>query len=321
MNIIPAHISFAVLMLSLIVLSSCEHKDIMCPGNMSNQIEVCFEWDKAREADPEGMTLYFFSQGQGGRVWRFDISGRNGGAVELPMGEYSMIAYNNDLPTINISGSESFGSLSASLRKPEGKTYYKPCGMLYSAVVDYIEVSPCGVTYVSADGAVKNCPKGLVRCYPDSMSTLYTVIVKNVDGIDRVKSSVARLNGIAAEMKLGTATAALYPSEISFSLAIDRSSKILNSTAGAFSPEDDNQKYILDLLITRTDGKVFSRSFDVSDQVMNLRYLRNVVIIIDGLNIPDIDLPDNPGDNVGGIDVDVDGWDVVEIDLSTDIQV
>lgn len=90
----------AVVALTVIVTAaSCEHKDIECPG-ATEDVHILFEWDKAADADVAGMTLFFYPQDAHGRIWRFDIAGRDGGHVELPPGRYSLTACNNDLPGI-----------------------------------------------------------------------------------------------------------------------------------------------------------------------------------------------------------------------------
>lgn len=314
------HISswlFAILIMFMIV--ACSHKDILCPGDEPHGIEVRFEWDKAPSASPDGMTLYFFADMGKGRIWRFDISGRDGGSIELPVGQYHMLAFNNDRPDIIFTGTESYSAFKASLRS-DGD-YYRSGGMLYGAKVDYVEVTPCGVTYLSDEGHIKNCNKGLIRCFPDSLTTMYTVIVKNIEGIERVKTAYARLNGIASELLLESNTPVNFPSDLMFKLSVQKDRQMFSGTAGAFAPGDRHKSYSLDIIVTRTDGKTFSKKFDVSNQVLNSPYRRTVIVTIDSISIPEGDIPDNPGDDVGGIEVGVEGWNIIEIDLSTDINI
>ncbi len=73
---------------------------------------------------------------------------------------------------------------------------------------------------------------------------------------------------------------------------------------------------ILKLLIGLSDGTAVEISRDVSRQIMNNEDSRNVLIILKGLDIPDSgQLPPI------GSDVDVDGWTVVTIDISSEIQI
>lgn len=47
---------------------------------------------------------------------------------------------------------------------------------------------------------------------------------------------------------------------------------------------------------------------------MNSPSKHNVIIMIDNISIPDGE-PSSPDDEIGGIDVGVDGWSNIEIDI------
>lgn len=158
----------------IVTATSCEHKDIECPG-ATQDVHILFKWDKAADADVAGMTLFFYPQDAHGRIWRFDIAGRDGGHVELPPGRYSLTACNNDLPGITLEDTYSPSAIRATASRKVADGIYSGTGMLYGVTVSRLEVTPCGVRYVIGDGTVKECGRGLVRCSPDSMATEYTV--------------------------------------------------------------------------------------------------------------------------------------------------
>ncbi len=126
-------------------LTGCDHKDILYPDSGMHQLRVMFMWEHAPEASPEGMTIYFFPQDKQGKIWRYDIAGTNGGAVELPTGTYSLLAYNNDLPGITVSDLTSLSESTATARTTNGIS--SGTGKLYTAVIGHVEVTPCGVIY------------------------------------------------------------------------------------------------------------------------------------------------------------------------------
>lgn len=43
-----------------VILPACDHKEIVWPDGTPHQVELRFMWDNYPEADPEGMTVYFF---------------------------------------------------------------------------------------------------------------------------------------------------------------------------------------------------------------------------------------------------------------------
>ncbi len=293
--------------------TSCSHKEIICPASENRQITVLFDWDHASGAAPEGMTLYFFPAGSREQIWRYDISGPNGGPVELPTGSYRMVAFNSDLPGIEISGKDSYSHISANARRASSGDYIASTGMLYGTTVSQLEVTPCGVRYSDSNGTVKECGQSIVRCHPDSLATAFTLLFKSVSGLERVASATAILHGMAPGIKIADrvpeGNGASLPSQLAFNTAGHE----MTSGATGFYPADA-KGITLQLIVTCNDGKTYSHNFDITEQIMNSPSKHNVIIMIDNISIPDGE-PSSPDDEIGGIDVGVDGWSNIEIDI------
>lgn len=311
----PIGTVLAAIVLSGATLLSCSHKDIECPGSEMRGIDVRFDWAKAPEASPEGMTLMFYPLGSYEKVWRFDIAGAEGGAVEIPTGTYRMIAFNNDDGAVRISDTQSYENMTASARNID-EGVFSSTGMLYRAEVEYLEVTPCGVEYITAEGSRKDCRKSIVRALPDSVCTVYDIRVSGIKGIERVKKAYATLPGTASTLRLGTMTSETHDDSLYAPFGISVSDSLMNASADAFTPTSPGGRYMLTLVVTRTDGKSFSKSFDVTGQVVNSSSPKHVLIEIEGLEIPE---NDTPGSDVGDIDVIVDGWTTIEIDLEYNV--
>ena len=309
----------SILLISYImILTACQdHKDILCPGQEPHRVDISFEWDKASEANPDGMTLYFYSDN--GESYRFDIAGREGGPVELPVGQYHMVAYNNDVPTIDISDAQSFQTIKAEARHIKGKNFLSSAGMLYETTINRIEVTPCGVEYTREDGTVKECNQSLIRCHPDSITSIYSLVVNNVSGIGNVKKASATIKGIASGQYLSDHHPFGVSSESYFPLSVDISNGMFTGKGGAFPSNGKDMTYSLDIIVTLTDGTSYVKDFDITQQVVNSKYPHNVLIVINGLGIPDSGKPSPPGG--GDISVDVEGWEVIEIDINSDISI
>ncbi len=291
----------------------------MYPGGENRTVTVCFMWDKAQNADVGGMTVYFYPTDGIGRIWRFDIPGRDGGPVELPTGRYRMLAVNNDLPGITFSGQDSFDEFTANTRRDIGTTVVQPTGMLYGGKVVDVDVSACCVDYLTSGGVTKECPMGVIRCYPDSLSTIYHVTFSNIKGSERLRSASARLAGIASTMKVSTGLGgdSVCATTFPLTMSTDATPRLTGLTSGLGNPAG-TPAFTLSITVTRTDGKSFVKNFDVTQQVLNSSTPRNVFINIEGLEIPDSEIPDQPGGDVGLV-VGVDGWQVIEIDISTSV--
>lgn len=306
--------AFIMAVCMMLCMVSCHHKDIMCPGSEEYRVDVVFEWDKASGASPDGMTLYFYSDN--GECRKFDIAGKNGGPVQLPAGNYSMVAYNNDIPSVAISGTQSFHTIKAEACRVKEKDYLAYAGMLYESTIDRIEVTPCGVNYVMADGTEKNCGRGVVRSRPDSITSIYTVILKNISGISGVKSAYAMIKGVASGQYFYDHSFFGFMAKSYFPLAVDRNKNTFSGAAGVFSSNSSDKTFYLSVTVTLTDGTSYVKELDITRQVLNSKYPHNVLIVIDGLKIPDSGSPLPPVD--GDISVDVEGWNIIEIDIDTD---
>lgn len=313
-----AFIAVLLLAVMLAFMSCDDHKHVVCPGGKLMTVSVVFSWANAPEADPAGMTLYFFPTDQRSKLWRFDIAGREGGQIELPTGNYRMLAFNNDLPGVRIDGTDSFDGIRAAAVEIAGERV-RPTGMLYGAVISGVEVTPCGVTYITEQGKQKSCPFGIMRCAPDSLSTCYKAIFRNVKGLERVRSAKVTLCGIAGTLYLANGKSDVPEVATSFGLEFVAGSSLSGQTTGFGLPPGDAE-VSLSLSVTRVDGSSLSKKFDVTSQVLNCLTPKNVTIIIEGIEIPAGDIPPEPPDSPDiGINVGVDGWTAINVDISTNL--
>lgn len=300
--------------LSILALSSaasCSHKDIECPCG-TQIIHIVFDWSHAPGADVTGMTLFFYSQ-ENGAVRQFDIAGRDGGDVALPIGTYRMIACNNDLPGIMLEETGDPSSIRAAAARSVSEGIYAGTGMLYSTTLNFIEVTPCGVRYTTPQGLEQECGKGIIHCSPDSAATQYTVIFDHVSGIRKVRSSRAILEGVRTFMYLESQR----PSDTSGAVAIDMSVKgdntVFSGRGCAFAgPEADFSQYRLSIQVTSNDGRRLEKRMELEAGNINFLSRRNVIITVEGVHFPD----GGTSDDIGGIGVDVEGWEVIDIDLT-----
>lgn len=300
-----------------LVLAGCERKEILCPGSEPYTIDVRFMWDAAPEASVDGMTVYFYPTDEYGRMWRFDIAGRDGGPVELPLGRYRMLAVNNDLPGITFSDGDMYDRLQANARRIDTSGLTGSTGMLYRGVVYDVDVTICGVGYTRPDGSVKECPFGVVRCYPDSLATVYDVTLTGVVGMDRVRSASAALGGIASSVSIASGKTGDEVCRSEMQLQPWPETGMMTGRTMGLGTPSGTPRFGLTVTVRCNDGKTLRKEFDVTDQVTGSPDPRNVHIIINGLEIPDTG-PDTPPEDVGMI-VGVDGWQVIDIDYNTEV--
>lgn len=288
------------LLLALWVLAGCRQKDVVY-GLEPIQVGIEFDWQNALGADPEGMTLIFFPVDDASGPWRFDITGREGGDIEIIPGRYRVLAFNSDLPGVEFTDRDSFDSFSAAVRSA-GDTLAAPTGILYAADLTGAEI-------MNSHGK-----RQVLTFVPDSLSTVYHIRLDSVSGTERIKTAKAVLNGLASsvclQLKRNSETRCNVVAPLRIS-ARDRS-VLETETTGFGNPDIPDPRITLDVIVA-TSHATYRKSFDVTDQVVNSKYRRNVYINITGLDIPAADTPQNPGGDDVGISVGVDGWQVIEI--------
>ncbi len=286
----------------------------MLPEEMC-RIDVRFLWDKAQGGSPDGMTLLFYPEDARSEFWRFEISGKDGGPVEVPWGEYTLVAVNNDLPDVLL---EDMPYESASLRAlemPRSQAYVSPVGVAYEGKVENLRIMPDKVSYTATNGEMVTNSLSVVDCYPDTVSTSYHVIIDGVEGIERVKSVEGVLEGCAGGMLLSSHAPLEPPVATQFNMDIDAGRGIVVGSTTGFPNNTTSARYELTLRLHYYAGGGYEKSFDVTEQVINSFYPHNVYISITGLTLPEeptIDL-----DEVG-VKVDVEGWKVIEINLDSE---
>lgn len=298
---ITSRISLLILMVWAVgLLTACRQKDLVYAGEPV-KILVNFDWQRASGADPEGMTLILFPADGTSRIWRFDISGRDGGEIELLAGVYNVLAYNSDLPGVRFTDTDSYDRYSATAGSA-GDSIASPTGMLYAAHLSSAHLFNTGGRSPS------------ITLTPDSLSAVYHIRVDSVSGTERIKTASAIIKGVASSVCLqlqGYSSACCNLSAPLHINAEDRST-LETVTTGFGVPDIPDPKMILEVVVTTSHGK-YLKQFDVTSQVVNSIDPRNVNIYIKGLDIPEADTPANPD---VGISVGVDGWQLIEITYS-----
>lgn len=95
--------------LTLLLLSSCDHKELCFHHPHGADIRIVFDWRDAPDAHPEGMAVFFYPIDDDGlraedaedeptnaEYYRRDLLPGGGELYNIPVGKYRVICYNND---------------------------------------------------------------------------------------------------------------------------------------------------------------------------------------------------------------------------------
>lgn len=292
-------------------VTGCCQKDLYFPpDDIPDIADIEFDWTHAENATVEGMSTFFFPLSEGGRIWTFDIAGMHGGPVSIPPGNYTMIAVNNDLPGIDLSAGETESSVTINTRFHDDDTLC-PSGMVYGTAIDNV----CIHSGAAMTDYKPNVPHCVINASPDSLSTVYNIILKDVSQADKISNIYARLSGVAVSLNLrdnirGSKSA-------SINIPIDMDPAVMCGSTTALGTPTGTPQFTLTLYAELTDRRRIAKSltFDITGQVTDAAYPHNVYIILSGISF-DIYEPEQPGDSVG-MDVGIDGWSNITIDLIT----
>ncbi|MDE6076723.1 MAG: DUF5119 domain-containing protein [Muribaculaceae bacterium] len=76
---------------------ACNHKDLCYEHNHHIETDVVFDWRNDPDATPSSMAAVMFDRHMEKDPVRFIFSGRDGGQINLPIGDYDVLGLNADL--------------------------------------------------------------------------------------------------------------------------------------------------------------------------------------------------------------------------------
>ena len=181
------------LMLFLLILTACEHKELRYVTSSFRSLRVEFNWERYEDFQkPEGMRVIFFPKDGTGEPWIFDFPNGEGRQIELPENEYRVICYNYDTSGISWENSNSFVEYLAKTRSVLAPDSVKACTTPSWLCGDHIN-------WVS----LENIPEGtekVITLYPVRMVSRYTYEVNGIRNLERVADIRASLSGMSGSL-------------------------------------------------------------------------------------------------------------------------
>lgn len=330
------------------LLCSCEHKEL-CYGHAHKvKLRLVFDWRDAPDADPTGMSVFFYPEEQGREPIRFNFRGRDGGGeIEVPRGRYRILTYNSDTPGVLFTGMDRFETHTAFTRsggileplgvmtKSETNGQLRAYGtenervvicpdMMWGCTATEVEVDEQGITYVCVPESQKDewigCPsvttEQVITLYPHELTCIYTYEIRNVKNLDVVARMSASLSGMSPALRLFDEELDRECVTLPFEAQVDtKSGKIVGKFITFGHHEENLEPHKMMLYLLTKDGRALvfgadSPAFDVTSQVHAAPNRRRVHLIIDGLDIPPV-----PLDPAGGYTPGVDDWVEINHDI------
>ena len=323
---------------AMLALVGCHHKDLCVHHLHTVKVKVEYNWQNAPQANPTGMTLYFYPV-DGGSPQRFDFIGKEGGYINLVKGKYNVITYNNDTEAILYNKINEFdnhyaytraGSILepvyASAAAPpkadadEERVVITP-DMLWGCTATEVLVTDSGIEYICIPVKDKDNHKyvenkeHIITLYPAEQMCLYSYEIRNIEDIHGAVQMSASLGGMSGGLTFATEELNRECVTLPFEGKIIPDSCKVTGEFFTFGHHPQNTKeHRMLLYVWMKDGKAYcigkdDKKFDVTEQVHNAQNPRRVHIIIDSLKLP-------YSEPVGGSFVpEIDDWEVEYNDI------
>lgn len=326
-----------------LALCACEHKELCYHHPHTATLRLEFDWRDAPDARPEGMCVFFYpADGTDAPMRRFDFEGRTGGRIDIQVGRYRVLCYNNDTEAVLFDHVgdfdrhmaftregdlfESIYGSSAGTSAPRAKdggnerVVISPDMMWGCAAFD-VEITETGISYVCVPESEKEEWAGnpvvhteqVITLYPHELVCTYTYEIRHVKNLAHVSQMCASLSGMAPSLLFGDESLGRECVTLPFEAHTADAQTITGGFLTFGHHEENAEPHRMLLYVWMDDGSRYcygstGDKFDVTGQVHAAPDKRHVHIIIDGLDLP---RPFEGGD----IDLTVDDWHEVNEDI------
>ena len=317
------------------ILFSCEHKDLCYHHPHVAVVKLEFDWKNAPQANPEGMCVFFYPE-EGGEPVRFDFTGKTGGEIDIKVGRYKVLCYNNDTEAVQFRGMEDFNAHEGYTRDGNvvesiygNAAHYAPPAkgaedervvicpdMMWGCNALNVEITEAGLSYECVPFEDKDktewmeSTEHIITLYPAELICTYTYEVRNVKNMEYMTQACGSLSGMAPSIRLADEELGKECVTVPFETNLHPENSTMTGMFYTFGHHEENMEpHMMALYVWYSNKEKFYTTFDVTDQVHSAPDKRHVHIIIDNAEFPE-PLPED-----GGFDVEVDDWQEVENDI------
>lgn len=295
----------------LLLITSCEHKELCYHHPHAGEFNVMYDWSDAPEADPAGMRLYFYrTDGSDRDSWNLNTVGATLDVYET---DYHALTFNNDTEWIRFQNVADYDSHSATTRI--GGLYEPITGSSTNTTTcpqsgEQVMVPPDPLWGIGEADYHVNMGDTL-WLKPQPLYCIYTVEFRNIKHIDQIMTMSSSLTGMAQSVNIADGELSRELCTIPFEVEPGSDGKTIVGRFLTFGHHEDNvEPHRLALYFEMIDGKYIQYTqgdyLDVTDQVHSAPNKRRVHLIVDTPGIPSDDVIDQIGG--GGFDVDVEQW-------------
>lgn len=294
-------------------LPGCRHHDLCFHHMHEITIKVVYDWRFSPQADPKGMRIFFYKEGES-RATKLEFNNKYGGQVSLTTGRYRIISYNNDCEYTQFDLHHDFDGHMAYTRqgnhlepiidstaptKVNGESVVIcPDDIFVCSAID-VEITQDGISYncVTLDDAGEfisnpySSHEQIITLFPQDILCHYSYEVLNVDGLERISQLCGSLSGMCPSVKMSSLDKHTLPVTLPFESRITDDGRIV----GEFLTFGHNTSLVkphnMEFYVWTHSGNRYiigrgEPAHDLTEQVHSAPNPRRVHLIIDHIKIP-----------------------------------
>ena len=278
----------------------------------SGNVRIDFDWSLSPDSHPEGMGVFLYSTADES-YWRFDLR-PSGGFITARNSHYNILTYNNDSEsTIFVNNgdyhtiaattrtaqlADGFSSETAIAQPPRGKS----SGQLIMEEPDMVWTDAFPNRTIESTDAITFKPQKVVA--------VYKILVDGIENLASASQFSCSLSGLSAAYSLGDKTKMDFTATIPAKLT-QTDAQSISGTLHTFGTSPSATENWLAVYFWLRDGQKVMFQFDVTSQIHNTPNPMEVYINLSGIKLPPVESKPE-----GGMDVGVDNWEIIDIELS-----
>lgn len=306
---------YGLLCLLLLLFTQCQHKELCY--STAVELEVRFDWSKVPEPRVAGMTSYFYPLTNGFGPIRRDFSSKEGGVIQLGDGRYRVVGFNNNSSILQHRGEGKVETLESFTRRcsplsgalyqlkapswDEGKEFRLQPEPFYTGQVREVKIEP------RANGGGRQ----VVTVEMQPRYEEVRIRVTNVQGLKNVQGISGGLGGVVPSYLIALDRpqegSIYHPVEMRWSGTMIEGDML---TYGLV-PKAEGGRQELILYVVMVDGKGYTYTYDVTEQVEAQQGQRVIEIVLgEELVLPKVEKIAG-----GGLHITVENWQKVQVEI------
>lgn len=304
--------------LILLHLPSCTHKELCTDHSHVMEVDVRFDWSAVPDAAPETMSLYLFPL-DGGKSQRYEFTDFRGGRIRVKAGEYQAICLNSDTRNIKIPDSESFDSFLVTTKDAEMMTGMTSLGVRSDEIPkikgtedERVAMSPDSIWTGRLGNLVLDAPAHAIEMTMEKGFDTFNIEIKNAENLRYARAVSGSLTTLVEALHPATGELSEGEVTVPFEMMIDQEEEIVKGSLLTFGHcPREKKRHHMTIYAVMADGSKVYYTYDVTDQIHSSPDDSYVVIVLDGLQLPEPDL----GGSGGGFKPDVNGWNHIDVEI------